>query len=364
MKSTAAEEGSLRQGRRKAPARRCVWPIRWPSTPRCSSSGVAHVDPQRAMTVRHPFHGGGYEFAVPLLPGDHVTADTGTGFVHTAPGHGEDDFDLMLGNRDLFAARSRSLQPGAARTVRYATNVPLFAGKKHPHARRQGRRRQRRGDQGADRSRRAARQGHAAPPISAFLALQGAGHLPRHAAMVRRHRQAVHRLQRRDLARARASAPSRDTNWYPRAGENRIGAMVREPARLGAVAPARLGRAHRGLRRQEDAASCCATTPSTRASPMPSKPKARMPGSIRRRRVSWAKRKPTTTSRSPTFSTSGSIPAPPMPSWWKTRSIRRLAARRIAPIFISKAPTSIAAGSSPRCWNPAARAAARPMARC
>jgi isoleucyl-tRNA synthetase len=38
----------------------------------------------------------GYDFDVPLYPAGHVTADTGTGFVHTAPGHGEDDFKLML----------------------------------------------------------------------------------------------------------------------------------------------------------------------------------------------------------------------------------------------------------------------------
>ena len=31
---------------------------------------------------------------VPLLEGEHVTEDTGTGFVHTAPGHGADDFDI------------------------------------------------------------------------------------------------------------------------------------------------------------------------------------------------------------------------------------------------------------------------------
>src|SRR5262249_11169301 len=35
-----------------------------------------------------------YGFAVPLLDGEHVTDDTGTGFVHTAPGHGRDDFDI------------------------------------------------------------------------------------------------------------------------------------------------------------------------------------------------------------------------------------------------------------------------------
>jgi isoleucyl-tRNA synthetase len=36
----------------------------------------------------------GYNFPVPLLEGDHVSDDAGTGFVHTAPGHGRDDFDV------------------------------------------------------------------------------------------------------------------------------------------------------------------------------------------------------------------------------------------------------------------------------
>ena len=35
-----------------------------------------------------------YNFHVPLLDGDHVTDDAGTGFVHTAPGHGREDFDV------------------------------------------------------------------------------------------------------------------------------------------------------------------------------------------------------------------------------------------------------------------------------
>ena len=38
------------------------------------------------------------EFAVPLLAGDFVTDDAGTGFVHVAPGHGEDDFNLGVVN--------------------------------------------------------------------------------------------------------------------------------------------------------------------------------------------------------------------------------------------------------------------------
>jgi isoleucyl-tRNA synthetase len=42
----------------------------------------------------HPLRGAGYDFGVPLLPGDFVTTEAGTGFVHIAPGHGEDDFAL------------------------------------------------------------------------------------------------------------------------------------------------------------------------------------------------------------------------------------------------------------------------------
>jgi isoleucyl-tRNA synthetase len=47
----------------------------------------------------HPLKGmkeaaGGYDFDVPLLAGDFVTTEAGTGFVHIAPGHGEDDFNL------------------------------------------------------------------------------------------------------------------------------------------------------------------------------------------------------------------------------------------------------------------------------
>ena len=39
---------------------------------------------------------GRYGFPVPLLEGDHVTDDAGTGFVHTAPGHGREDFDIWM----------------------------------------------------------------------------------------------------------------------------------------------------------------------------------------------------------------------------------------------------------------------------
>jgi isoleucyl-tRNA synthetase len=53
-----------------------------------------------ALECRHPLAGfaGGYEFSVPLIESDHVTDDAGTGFVHTAPGHGREDFEAWMSN--------------------------------------------------------------------------------------------------------------------------------------------------------------------------------------------------------------------------------------------------------------------------
>ncbi|GMV62922.1 MAG: isoleucine--tRNA ligase [Parvibaculum sp.] len=72
----------------------------------------------------HPFRGQGYDFDVPLLAGDHVTEEAGTGFVHTAPGHGQDDYIIWVEN---FGSK------GIPETVNeegvYYDHVPLFAGK-------------------------------------------------------------------------------------------------------------------------------------------------------------------------------------------------------------------------------------------
>ena len=48
--------------------------------------------------MAHPLRGRGYEQDTPLLTGDFVTTEAGTGFVHIAPGHGEDDFVLGRAN--------------------------------------------------------------------------------------------------------------------------------------------------------------------------------------------------------------------------------------------------------------------------
>jgi isoleucyl-tRNA synthetase len=57
--------------------------------------------------TNHPLRGlaDGYAFEVPLLDGEHVTDDTGTGFVHTAPGHGLDDFGIWMDSGRLLTER-------------------------------------------------------------------------------------------------------------------------------------------------------------------------------------------------------------------------------------------------------------------
>lgn len=65
------------------------------------------ADQLAVISLAHPLKGlgGGYGFAVPLLAGDHVTDDAGTGFVHTAPGHGREDFDVWMDSAALLRAR-------------------------------------------------------------------------------------------------------------------------------------------------------------------------------------------------------------------------------------------------------------------
>jgi isoleucyl-tRNA synthetase len=82
----------------------------------------------------HPLKGfgGDYEFLVPLLEGDHVTDDAGTGFVHTAPGHGREDFDIWTGKaREL---TDRGINTAIPYTVdadgRFTEQAPGFTGKR------------------------------------------------------------------------------------------------------------------------------------------------------------------------------------------------------------------------------------------
>jgi isoleucyl-tRNA synthetase len=81
----------------------------------------------------HPLKSlGGYDFAVPLLPGDHVTEDTGTGFVHTAPGHGRDDFDVWTANAAKLTGQgiNTTIPYTVDADGRFTEQAPGFAGKR------------------------------------------------------------------------------------------------------------------------------------------------------------------------------------------------------------------------------------------
>src|SRR5690606_24088511 len=78
------------------------------------------ADELKNLVLAHPFRGRGYDFDVPVLPAGFVTADTGTGFVHIAPGHGADDYNLWTANR--LGEVPHTVQPDGA----YFPHVPIF----------------------------------------------------------------------------------------------------------------------------------------------------------------------------------------------------------------------------------------------
>ncbi|SHI65607.1 Isoleucyl-tRNA synthetase [Shimia gijangensis] len=74
----------------------------------------------------HPLRGveggkGEWDYDVPMLPGDHVTDEAGTGFVHTAPSHGADDF--ILGVKHGLQMTHNVIEDGSFRA-----SLPLFGG--------------------------------------------------------------------------------------------------------------------------------------------------------------------------------------------------------------------------------------------
>ena len=92
------------------------------------------ADELAALVCEHPLKSfnKGYAFKVPLLPGEHVTDDTGTGFVHTAPGHGREDFDVWTANARALAAQG--INTAIPYTVdadgRFTEQAPGFTGKR------------------------------------------------------------------------------------------------------------------------------------------------------------------------------------------------------------------------------------------
>lgn len=79
-----------------------------------------------SLVLAHPYRGieggaGEWDYDVPLLPGEHVTEDAGTGFVHTAPSHGEDDYQMGL---KYGLPMTWNVMPDGS----YRADLPVFGG--------------------------------------------------------------------------------------------------------------------------------------------------------------------------------------------------------------------------------------------
>ncbi len=92
------------------------------------------ADVMQGLVCAHPLakFDAGYGFPIPLLDGDHVTDDTGTGFVHTAPGHGRDDFDIWMASGRMLT--EHGIDTRIPYTVDedgfYTADAPGFEGKR------------------------------------------------------------------------------------------------------------------------------------------------------------------------------------------------------------------------------------------
>jgi len=88
--------------------------------------GDVSADELETLVCAHPLRAieggaGEWDYDVPMLPGDHVTDDAGTGFVHTAPSHGDDDY--QIGVKYKLPMTYNVLEDGS-----YRGDLPLFGG--------------------------------------------------------------------------------------------------------------------------------------------------------------------------------------------------------------------------------------------
>ena len=188
------------------------------SCPDGSSGKVrAPTSPAPSPATRCTISAGFFAKPRPFLPGDFVTTDQGTGLVHMAPDHGEDDFELCkaVGIDPVFAVEGDG---------NYRADWLWLGGQGLGHQ--QQVQRARRADLlGPARRRRAARGvRRLQAQLPAFVAVEGQGHLPLHPAMVHRDGPAA-----ADIL-ARGPKPSRRQRWGDEGGAPTSGPILRRPA--------------------------------------------------------------------------------------------------------------------------------------
>ena len=146
--------------------------------------------------------------------GDYVTLDAGTGAVHTAPGHGADDFNTgMRYGLEIYAP----VGPAG----HFLDTVELFGG--HARVRRQPESRR-----GAQRARTLVASRVVLASVSALLAVSQPGDLPRHVAVVHRdgRRAGGDRPAAQSLREAAIDQVDHHVKWIPSWGHDRIYNML------------------------------------------------------------------------------------------------------------------------------------------
>ena len=281
---------------------------------------------------------------------DHVTLEQGTGAVHTAPGHGQEDY--AIGQK--YGIATFCPVDAAGRFFRAEGAPGTSAGRAD---RQDGVGRQPHRDGAFAGSGRAAGHGETGALLPALLALPQPGDLPRHRAVVHRHGD-------------ESFPPGRAGSHQAREVDAGVGAGAhlqhdRGAPRLVHLAAARVGRADhrvllRGLPRagdgpQDSGQRSSRSLPSTR----------RISGTNGRRRSYFRRgtRAPSAAARNsprrPTFWTCGSIPD--RATWRCSTTASACRGRRMC---TWKAAISIAAGSTVRCWWARACAASAPYREC
>ena len=159
-------------------------------------------------------------FDVPLLEGDFVTDDAGTGFVHMAGGHGEDDFNLI---RSVNATRSEKDQIEITDNVtddgKFRPHVGLFAGEEVYDQK---------GKLGGGNFSVLRELAAAGKLLAKGSVKHEYPHSWRSKAPVifRTTPQWFIAMDGKGEIRTKALAAIKDTNWYPAKGEARINAMI------------------------------------------------------------------------------------------------------------------------------------------
>lgn len=192
---------------------------------------VCNVDPT-GFICAHPLktmdgNEGKYDFPVPLLEGSHVSAETGTGFVHSAPSHGEDDYIAWISNQKTLEALG--IDPKVPMTLDddgcYTDVLPTrFQGL--DVIRTSGKKRGQDGKANPEALKALMECG--ALLARGITVLRDAHSWRSKAPVIRRATPQWFISMNKDGLRDKALSAIKDTTWYPARGENRITAMVKD----------------------------------------------------------------------------------------------------------------------------------------